>query len=120
MLEKVVRLAVELTVHDGQLEEFKNVAKAMTAESEAEPGTLGYEWFSSADGKRWRLLETYLDSGAVEAHFAGPVVGELVPKMMPLCKIDRFEIYGDPGPTVAEMAGGFGALMFAYQAGINR
>lgn len=120
MIEKVVRLAVEITVNEGQLEEFRSVARAMTAESEAEPGTLGYEWFSSADGKRCRLLETYADAAAVLAHFTGPVVTELVPRMVPLCRIDRFEIYGDPGPQVTQMAAGFGAQFFAYWAGLNR
>jgi quinol monooxygenase YgiN len=120
MLEKVVRLTVELTVNDGQLEEFKNVAKAMNAGSESEPGTLGYEWFFSADGKTVRLLETYVDAAAIEAHFTGPVVGELVPKLVPLCKVERMEIYGDPGPKVTAMAAGFGGRVFAYWAGLSR
>jgi quinol monooxygenase YgiN len=120
MVEQVVRLAVELTPNEGQLEQFKSAAAKMTAGSSAEPGTLGYEWFSSADGKRFRLLEMYVDAAAVEAHFAGPVVREWVPKLAALCSIDRFEIYGDPGPKVTEMAGGFGAVFFQYSFGINR
>jgi quinol monooxygenase YgiN len=120
MLEKVVRLAVDMTVNEGQLDAFKELAKAMTAGSEAEPGTLGYEWFFGKDGRSCRLLETYVDADAVAAHFAGPVVRQLVPRMIPLCKMDRFEIYGDPGPKVAQMAAGFGAQIFAYWTGLTR
>src|ERR1700734_3740993 len=109
MLAKVVRLAVEATVNEGQQEAFKELAPAMTAGSEAEPGTLGYEWFFSEDGRRCRLLETYADSDAVKAHFAGPVVRQLVPQLVPLCTMDRFEVYGDPGPEVAQVAASFGA-----------
>jgi len=120
MVEQVVRLAVDLTVNEGQLEVFTSVAQAMTAGSEAEPGTLGYEWFSSADGKRFRLVETYADAAAVEAHFMGPVVQAMVPKLAAVCSVDRFEIYGDPGLKVAEMAGGFGGVVYQYRMGINR
>jgi len=65
MTETVVRLTVNLTPNEGQLEEFKRIAAAMTEGTETEPGTLGYEWFVSADGKRYRLVETYADAAAV-------------------------------------------------------
>jgi quinol monooxygenase YgiN len=120
MNEKIVRPAVDVTVNDGQLEAFKSLAKAMTDKSEAEPGTLGYEWFFSSDGTRCRLLEIYVNADAVMAHFAGPVVRELVPQLIPLCRMDRFEIYGDPGPQVAQVAAGFGAQVFSYWVGLSR
>jgi hypothetical protein len=34
--------------------------------------------------------------------------------------VDGFEIYGDPGPMVAQMAGGLGAVIFQYGIGIKR
>jgi quinol monooxygenase YgiN len=120
MVKQVVRLTVNFVVSGEQLEEFKSIAEAMTAVSRAEPGTLGYEWFASADGKQFRLVETYVDSSAIEAHFMGPAVQQWVPKLAAVCKVDGFEIYGDPGPKVAEMAGGFGAVVFQYWLGINR
>ena len=120
MVEQVVRLAVDLTVNEGQLEVFTSVAQAMTAGSEAEPGTLGYEWFAASDGKRFRLVETYVDAAAVEAHFSGPAVQVWVPKLAAVCKVDGFEFYGDPGPKVTAMAGGFGAVFFQYWLGIGR
>jgi quinol monooxygenase YgiN len=120
MIEKVVRLAVDVTVNEGQSDAFKEVANAMTKGSEAEPGTLGYEWFFSENGKTCRLLETYADAEAVSAHFAGPVVTQLVPKLMPMCTMDRFEIYGNPGPAVSQTATGWGARIYPYWAGINR
>jgi quinol monooxygenase YgiN len=120
MVKQVVRLTVNFVVSGEQLEEFKSIAEAMTAVSRAEPGTLGYEWFAGADGKRFRLVETYVDSSAIEAHFMGPAVQQWAPKLAAVCKVDGFEIYGDPGPKVAEMAGGFGAVVFQYWLGINR
>src|SRR5580658_5835143 len=62
MVKQVVRLTVSLVVNDGQQETFKSIAQSMTAVSKAEPDTLGFEWFSSADGKQQRLVETYVDA----------------------------------------------------------
>src|SRR5580692_5604251 len=117
MVEQVVRLTVNFVVSREQLEEFTRIAQAMTAVAAAEPGTLGYEWFASADGKRFRLVETYVDASAIEAHFMGPAVQQWVPKLAAVCKVDGFEIYGDPGPKVAAMAGGLGAVIYRYWFG---
>jgi quinol monooxygenase YgiN len=120
MLEQVVRLTVNFTVDEENLQAFKTIAEAMTKASKAEPGALGYEWFTHADGKRFRLVETYTDRAAVEAHFAGSAVQELVPKLDGICTLDGFEIYGDPGPKVAALAAGMGAVSFPYWLGIDR
>ena len=120
MNKDVVRLAVDFSVRDAQLVEFKNLAQQMTANSGAEPGTIDYEWFVSADGKHFRLVETYTDATALEAHFMGPVIQHLSPKLAAVCSVDRFEIYGDPGPKVREMAGAFGAVTYHCWIGIER
>ena len=119
MDEQAVRIAVDLTVNEGRLDEFRSVAQTMTAQTQNEDGTLGYEWFFSTDQKKCRLLETYVDASAVLAHFTGPVVQELVPKLGALCAIDSFEVYGDPGPKVTEMVAGFGAMMYQYSFGLK-
>jgi quinol monooxygenase YgiN len=120
MVKQVVRLTVSFVVNDEQLESFKSIAQSMTAATQAEPGTLGYEWFTGADGKSFRLVETYVDVAAVEAHFNGTAVQQLVPKLAAVCKVDGFEIYGDPGPRVTEVAGGLGAVVYQYWLGIGR
>jgi quinol monooxygenase YgiN len=111
---------VSFKVNEAQMNAFKSIAAEMTDGARSEPGTLGYEWFVSRDGKQFRLVETYVDAHAVEAHFMGPVVQQLVPKLAAVCTVDGFEVYGDPGPKVAEMAAGFGAVLYQYWIGINR
>ncbi|HWG19517.1 MAG TPA: putative quinol monooxygenase [Terracidiphilus sp.] len=119
MLASVVRLTVQLTPNEGKLDEFKSIAQAMTEATKAEPGTLGYEWFSSGNGQ-FRLVETYVDAGAVRAHFLGPVVQKMVPRLASVCSVDGFEVYGDPGPEVGAMVVGFGAQIFTYWQGLDR
>jgi len=115
-----VYLVVEATIHDGQLEAFQSVAKEMIAGSQAEAGTLGYEWYFSSDHKRCRLLESYASADALLAHFNGPVVQELVPKLLQHATLDRFEAYGDPGPQAGAMLANFGTPVFAHWGGLNK
>jgi quinol monooxygenase YgiN len=120
MVEQVIRLTVDLTVNDGQLDAFKGIAAKLTEVSKAELGTLGCEWFAASDGKRFRLAEMYANATGVEAHFTGPAVQVWVPKLAAVCSVDGFEFYGDPGPKVTAMASGFGAVFFQYWLGIDR
>jgi quinol monooxygenase YgiN len=112
MSENVVRLIVDLNINEGKFEEFEALAKQMSAGSEKEPGTLGYEWFISVDRKSTRLVETYVDAAAVLEHFMGPVVQTLVPKVIQVASVGRFEVYGDPGAQMTARLGAFGAVVF--------
>jgi len=120
MLNQVIRLRVSMTVNEGQIDAFKQVAREMTVATESEPDTLGYEWFGGPDKNEFTLLETYKDAAAVEKHFKGQVVQRLVPKLAALVSIRGFEIYGDPGATVACMAGALGAVIHPYWVGLTR
>jgi quinol monooxygenase YgiN len=115
-----VYVLVELTVHDGKFSDFENIARQMTAGSQKEAGTLGYEWHLSRDRRRCRLLETYADANALLAHFKGPVVQQIVPKALEFAGVDRFEVYGDPGPEATTMLANFGAQIFDHWQGLNR
>ena len=103
MSKNMVRLAVDLTINEGKLSEFEGIARTMITGTQNEPGTLGYDFFFSDDRKRCRLIESYVDADAVLVHFKGPVVQELVPKLLGTSSLSRFEVYGDPGPEAAEM-----------------
>jgi len=117
---QTVYLAVDLTINEGKRDAFEGIAQEMVAGSQREPGTVGYEWFLSADRKRCRLIETYTDAAAVLAHFKGPVVQELVPRLLGTASVAGFEVYGDPGPKAREMLAGFGAEIFDFQRGLDR
>ena len=117
---KTVHLVVEGTIHEGSFEALETLAKQMVAGSEKEPGTLGYEWYLSAEHRSFRLLETYVDGAAVTTHFKGPVVQLLVPKMMELIKLDSFELYGEPGTEARAMLAGFGVRIFDAWRGLSR
>ena len=120
MAAHTVYLLVELTIHEGQTGAFNSIAQEMITGTQTEPGALAYEWYLSRDGKRCRLLETYRDANALLAHFKGPVVQQLVPKLAAHVTIDRFEVYGDPGAEAAAMLAGFGTEVFEHRYGLER
>ncbi len=119
-MSKQVLLNVSLAIHEGKLDEFQAIAREMVEASKREPGTLGYEWFLSSDGKVCRLIETYADADAVATHFDGPAVQQGVPKMVRVADVVGFEVYGDPGAKAAETLKGFGAEVFSYWHGLGR
>jgi quinol monooxygenase YgiN len=120
MVNHIVRFTVDLTINAGKFDTFESIAQAMIAGSQKEPGTLGYDWCLSGDRKRCRLVETYVDANAVLAHLTGPVVQELVPKLLEASSLSGFEVYGNPGPKAAQMLAGLRAEIFELWHGLSR
>jgi len=120
MAIRALYLVVELTINEGQLDMFRSVAQEMVAGSQRETGTLGYEWYLSADQTRCRLIESYATTDDLLAHFTGPVVQQLVPQLIHHARVDRFDVLGEPGPQAAAMLVGFGAEIFQHWQGLSR
>ena len=111
---------VDLTIHDEKFDSFERIAQEMIASTQQEAGAVGYEWCLSADRKRCRIIEIYVDSEAVLAHLTGTAVQAGVPKLLETSSLNRFEVYGDPGPKAAAMLAGVGAEIFAPWCGFRR
>jgi quinol monooxygenase YgiN len=120
MKNNAVYFLVSFKINEGKFDTFKEIAQAMIAFTQKEPGALAYEWYFSADRIRGRLVETYADQNAVNAHMAGRAVQELVPKIRELSSIAGFEVYGDPGAPASEVLGKIGAEMFQHWNGLDR
>jgi quinol monooxygenase YgiN len=112
MSKRTVRFVVSLKINEGKLDAFEALTKAMISASRKEPGTLGYDWYLSADRTRCRLVETYRDESAVLAHMTGAAVRDFVPKLIEVSSVNGFEVYGDPGAKATEILAGFGAEIF--------
>jgi quinol monooxygenase YgiN len=120
MNKQTVRFAVDLSIHEGKLNEFELIARTMIAGTQNEPGALHYDFCLSSDHRFCRILETYKDADAVLAHMTGSVVQVDVPRMLEVSEITRFEVYGNPGPKAAQMLAHVGARIFDVWDGISR
>jgi len=118
MTKTEVRFTVQLAIAPDKLEAFERVAQSMIAGTKKEPGALGYDWCLNADRTQCRLVETYVDANAVSAHLTGPVVTDLVPKLLQTCSLTGFEVYGDPGAKASEILAGLGANVFRLWRGL--
>jgi quinol monooxygenase YgiN len=120
MNKQNVRLRVDLAIHEGKFAAFEAIANKMTEGTQKEPGALAYDWYLSPDKTQCRLVERYADQNALAAHIDGPVVQELVPKLLEHATLASFEVYGDPGSKTKEMLSAVGARIYNAWQGISR
>jgi quinol monooxygenase YgiN len=113
-----VHFVIDLAIHEGKFDDFAATLKRMTDGTTREPGALAYEWYLSDDHSRCRLLETYANADAMKQHLAGPVVQELVPKLLTFSTIKRFEVFGTPDAQSAAALTSMGAQIFGHWHGL--
>lgn len=92
-----IRLRAVFDVHEGQLEEFKGIARALLEGVRSkDPGTLAYDWYLDDASRRCVVHEQYADSEAGIAHIenAGALLGMLARTV----NVVAVEAYGDPTP----------------------
>jgi quinol monooxygenase YgiN len=111
---------LELDVQPGRENDFRVLMAEMVSATQAnEPGTLNYEWSTSADGKVCHLYERYVDSAAVMTHLRA--VGEkFIGRFMEVLKPVRFVVYGAPSPAVMEALAGFSPAYMQTVGGFSR
>jgi quinol monooxygenase YgiN len=119
-MKKPLYFIVSLNIMNGRRAAFEAMAREMAAASGQEPGSLAYDFYLSTDGTQCRLLEAYVDDEAAVAHFTGPVVTGLVPKLLESATLEGLELYGDASPQLTEILANFGAKLFANFYGYRR
>lgn len=84
-----------------------------------EPGTLDYEWSTSADGRQCHIYERYADSDAVLTHLA--TFGEKFAKrFLAILKPTRFVVYGSPSAAVKQAVAGLNPVYMETLDGFSR
>jgi quinol monooxygenase YgiN len=111
---------LELDVHPGREDDFRALMAEMVSATQGnEPGTLNYEWATSADGTICHIYERYADSAAVMTHLA--TFGEqFAGRFLEVLKPTRFMVYGSPSAEVREALAGFEPVYMEPAAGFGR
>jgi quinol monooxygenase YgiN len=95
-----LQVTARLTIHDGKLDEFKEVAaRCMQSVREKDSGTLQYDWFFNADQTECVVREAYRDSEAVFKHIEN--LGETMAALLGVCDMD-LEVFGSPSGELVE------------------
>ena len=111
---------LEVKVQPGREKDFLDLMNEMVAATHAsEPGTLAYEWSTSADGSVCHIFERYADSTAVMTHLA--TFGEkYASRFLEVLKPVRFVVYGSPNEDVKKALAGFTTVHMTPVGGFSR
>ena len=111
---------LELTIQSGRSNDLGALMTEMVTATKAnEPGTLAYEWNTSADGTLCHLYERYADSAAAMIHiatFGATFAGRFLDILQPV----RFVVYGSPNAEVKAALAGFNPTYLEPAAGFSR
>ena len=119
-MNKNVYWLLELEIQAGREKDFQSLMKEMVASTQAdEPGTLNYEWTTSADGTRCHIYERYTDSAAVLAHL-GNFGQKFAKRFLEILKPVRFVVYGSPDQQVKDALAAFGPVYMNAAEGFSR
>jgi len=108
---------LNMRVRVGRLEELRSLMAEMVASTQAEPGTLSYEWFLNEDKGACHLYERYRDSDAAMIHVEN-FVSRFAERFMGCLDVREINVYGEPSDELraaheqsgAEFLGSFGGF----------
>jgi quercetin dioxygenase-like cupin family protein len=106
----------QLEVKPGKLAEFRQVADQLVSISRAEPGTLGYEWYT-ADNHTFHVFERFASSEALLAHLGNLM--PVMPSFLATADIRGMSVHGNSSPAVRDALGGFGARFMTQALGFS-
>ncbi len=120
MPAKPVWFVVDLAINPGALPALEALVRQMVDLTLREQGALVYQFFLSPDRSRCTVVEQYADQAAVLAHLTGPVITSIVPKALEHASVERFAIFGDPGPQATPLLNSLGAVIYPHLHGFTR
>ena len=110
---------LRLSVSDGRLDDARALMNEMVESTRNEPGTLGYEWFLSKDGKTCHINERYADSDAAMVHL-GTFGEHFAERFLQFFQPTSFAVFGEPSADARAALDGFGAEYLGNFGGFFR
>jgi len=105
-----------LKIHDGMLNEFKELAnQCLEAVKSNEPNTTQFDWYFNANETECVVKEEYRDSAAVFVHMGN--VGALLGKMLMISDME-LEFYGNPSKELRIALAGSNPKIYSFYQGL--
>lgn len=117
-MEKTVHWLLEVSVNEGKLQDFKTLMGEMVAATQAEPGTLIYEWYFDESQQTCQINERYQDSSATMVHLQS--FGGFADRFMAAVTPVNFIVMGAPDESVREGLAGLSPTYLRQEAGFSR
>ena len=110
---------LRVSIKDGQFDNFNALMAEMVEATQAESGTLMYEWFLSEDKGTCHLYERYVDSAAVMVHL-GNFGSKFAARFLEYLEPNQMTVYGDPSDEVRAGLEGLGPVYLGLIGGFAR
>ena len=85
-----------------------------------EPDTINYEFYLNKAETGCVVYETFANSEAALAHRKGVAIQTILPKILNISKVTRFDVYGEPSKELQEVLTSLGAQPYNLLAGFSR
>lgn len=119
-MSKNVYWVLESEIQAGPEKDLLELMEEMVTATKAdEPGTLGYEWNISEDGKLCHVFEHYADSAATLVHM-GNFGSKFARRFLGILKPVRCTVYGSPSQKVKDGLAALGAVYMTSVGGFTR
>lgn len=111
-----LQATVRLKIHDGKLNEFKEIAaQSFAITKEKDPGTLQYDWFMDEYQTECVVRERYTDSNAVFAYLAN--LADIFEKVMQVADFS-LEVYGAPSEELLKAIATMKSKVYSFYQGL--
>ena len=112
---------VEFNINRGRQAEFERLVRDITDVARlSEPGTLKYEWFLDKKGNKCVVIESYDSSISGIAHVNGEAVKRVLPKILKIAKISRFDVFGNPSEELVKELADVSPGVYRFVGGFSR
>lgn len=116
-----IHFKAEFIISEEKIEEFKNLAQQLIEVVEDnEPDTTEYQFYLNDDQSKCAVHETYTNSEAALAHNEGIASKTILPKMLKISQINKFEVYGNISVELEKILSSFNAQKFNIFKGFSR
>jgi hypothetical protein len=114
-----VQYTLEWTIKSGKLQTFKDLSKQITQNVlDNEPEMKGYQWYFNDAETKCYTAEWHTSSESLMAHLKN--VGDVLPKLLELSDITRFEVFGNPNEEALAAVKGLGGQVYGFSHGFTR
>jgi len=121
MLEDQLQWIVEFSINRGKQTEFERLVKKISdIVRRSEPGTRKYEWFLDEKRNRCIVIESYDSSISGLAHTSGEAVIKILPEVLKIAKIIRFDVCGRPTKQLLDELADVKPSVYRFIAGYSR
>ena len=116
-----IHFRAEYIISQEKLQEYKKLVQELCKVVEAkEPHTLEYQFYFNDDETKCVVYETYANSEAAIVHNDGIASKTILPKIVEISQINRFEVYGNPSEKLQKVLSSFNAQKFSVFTGFSR